>query len=81
MAIDATIAGSLEHVVLSSAQGHAFMMEAQRVGMLEGKMGMREGLTQRIIGESGGGQARAFLPAMLGGTPTAVPGMKPPGTA
>ncbi|MGH2620637.1 MAG: hypothetical protein ACRDHG_08725 [Anaerolineales bacterium] len=80
MAMDVVMAGSLEHVVLSSAQGHAFVMEAQRIGMLEGKVGMREGLTQRIIGESGGGQARAFLPAMLGGVPTAVPGMKPPGT-
>ena len=70
MAMDATIAGSLEAVVLSQAQGHAFVMEQGRLGMLEGKVGMREGLTQRIIGESGGGQARAFLPAGLGGAPT-----------
>ena len=48
MAMDATIAGSLEAVVLSQAQGHAFAMEQGRLGMLEGKVGMREGLTQRI---------------------------------
>ena len=73
MAMDATIAGSLEAVVVSMAQGHAFAMEQGRLGMLEGKVGMREGLTQRIIGESGGGQSRAHLPAALGGVPTAVP--------
>lgn len=70
MALDVTMAGSLEAVILSQAQGHAFIMEAQRAGLLEGKVGMREGLTQRIIGESGGGQARAFLPAGIGGTPS-----------
>lgn len=70
MAMDATISGSLEGVILSQAQGHAFVMEQGRLGTLEGKIGMREGLTQRIIGESGGGQARAFLPAGLGGVPT-----------
>jgi hypothetical protein len=67
---DATIAGSLEAVVLSQAQGHAFVMETGRLNTLEGKTGYREGLTHRIIGESGGGQARAFLPAGLGGVPT-----------
>lgn len=72
MAMDATIAGSLEAVVVSMAQGHAFAMEQGRLGMLEGKVGMREGLTQRIIGESGGGQARAFLPGGMGGAPTVV---------
>lgn len=70
MAMDATIAGSLEGVILSQAQGHAFCMEQSRLGMLEGKVGYREGLTHRIIGESGGGQARAFLPAGIGGVPT-----------
>lgn len=69
--MDATIAGSLEAVVLSQAQGHAFGMEAQRINYLAGVMSTREGLTHRIIGESGGGQARAFLPAGLGGVPTA----------
>lgn len=64
---------AMNAVILSQAQGHAFAMEQGRLGTLEGKVGMREGLTQRIIGESGGGQARAFLPAMLGGTPTALP--------
>jgi hypothetical protein len=70
MAFDPTMAGSLEAVVLSQAQGHAFSMEQGRLGVLEGKVGMREGLTQRIIGESGGGQARAQLPAGLGGVPS-----------
>lgn len=69
-AVDAQVAAGMEHVILSSAQGHAFVMEQGRLGMLEGKVGMREGLTQRIIGEAGGGQARAFLPAGLGGVPT-----------
>lgn len=72
MAMDATIAGSLEAVVLSQAQGHAFTMEQGRLGMLEGKVGMREGLTQRIIGESGGGQSRSQQPATKGGTPTSL---------
>lgn len=70
MAMDATIAGSLEGVILSQAQGHAFAMEQGRLNHLAGVMNTREGLTHRIIGESGGGQARAFLPAGMGGTPT-----------
>lgn len=70
MAMDSTIAGSLEAVVLSQAQGHAFCMEQSRLGTLEGKVGFREGLTHRIIGESGGGQARAQLPGGAGGVPT-----------
>ncbi len=70
MAASDRAAESMEAVVVSQAQGHAFTMEQGRLGMLEGKVGMREGLTQRIIGESGGGQARAFLPAGIGGTPT-----------
>ena len=72
MALDATISGSVEHVVLSSMQGHAFVMEQGRIGMLEGKVGMREGLTHRVIGESGGGQARAQLAGGKGGVPTVV---------
>jgi len=70
MAMDTTIAGSLEAVVLSQAQGHAFCMESGRLNHLAGVMSTREGLTHRIIGESGGGQARAQLPAGLGGVPT-----------
>lgn len=54
----------------SQAQGHAFIMEQGRLNHLAGVMSTREGLTHRIIGESGGGQARAFLPAGIGGTPT-----------
>jgi len=33
-------------------------------------VGYREGLTHRIIGESGGGQARSQQPAGQGGVPT-----------
>ena len=64
-------AESMELVAVTQAQGHAFTMEQGRLGMLEGKVGYREGLTHRIIGESGGGQSRAFLPAGRGGVPTA----------
>jgi hypothetical protein len=63
-------AESMEAVVVSQAQGHAFSMEQGRLGMLEGKVGYREGLTHRIIGESGGGQSRAHLPSGAGGVPT-----------
>ena len=63
-------AESMEAVIVTQAQGHAFTMEQGRLGMLEGKVGYREGLTHRIIGESGGGQARAHLPAGQGGVPT-----------
>jgi hypothetical protein len=63
-------AESMEAVVVSQAQGHGFVMEQGRLGMLEGKVGYREGLTHRIIGEAGGGQARAHLPAGAGGVPT-----------
>jgi len=61
---------SMEAVLVTQAQGHAFSMEQGRLGMLEGKVGYREGLTHRIIGESGGGQSRAHLPAGQGGVPT-----------
>jgi hypothetical protein len=73
MVFDTTIAGGVEMCALTQMQGHAFVMELSRLNTLEGKVGMREGLTQRIIGESGGGQARAFLPGTLGGVPTALP--------
>lgn len=63
-------AEAMEGVIVSQAQGHAFAMEQGRLGMLEGKVGYREGLTHRIIGESGGGQSRAHLPAGQGGVPT-----------
>lgn len=63
-------AEAMEHVVVTSAEGHAFVMEQGRLGMLEGKVGYREGLTHRIIGESGGGQSRAHLPGGQGGVPT-----------
>jgi len=63
-------AESMEACVVTSAQGHAFVMEQGRLGMLEGKVGYREGLTHRIIGESGGGQSRAHLPGGAGGVPT-----------
>ena len=70
MAATDRAAESMEAVVVSQAQGHAFVMESGRMAMLEGKVGYREGLSHRIIGESGGGQARAFLPAGIGGVPT-----------
>ena len=61
---------SLELVAVTQAQGHAFAMEQGRLGMLEGKVGAREGLTHRVIGESGTGQTRSQQPAGAGGTPT-----------
>lgn len=64
------MAGAVEAVVVSQMQGHAFIMEAARQQHLAGVMSTREGLTHRIINESGGGQARAQLPAGMGGTPT-----------
>lgn len=70
MAIADTMGGAVEAVVLSQMQGHAFVMEQGRLGMLEGKVGYREGLTHRIIGESGGGQTRSQQKAGEGGTPT-----------
>ena len=66
----ARAAEAMEHVIVASSQGFAFSMEQGRLGMLEGKVGYREGLTHRIIGESGGGQSRAHLPAGKGGVPT-----------
>jgi hypothetical protein len=72
MAASERAAESMEACVVSQAQGHAFCMEQGRLSTLEGKMGYREGLTHRIIGESGGGQARAQLPGGAGGVPTVV---------
>ena len=63
-------AESMEAVLVSQAQGHAFVVEQGRLASLDGKMGYREGLAHRIIGESGGGQSRAQLPAGQGGVPT-----------
>lgn len=76
MAVSDRACESMEAVVVTQAQGHAFVMEAARHSVLEGKVGYREGLAHRIIGESGGGQARAFLPAGIGGVPTT--GVNPP---
>lgn len=70
---DDTIAGTLEAVVVSQAQGHAYVMEQGRLGHLEGKVGSREALSHRIISESGAGQSRAFLPGGMGGAPSVVP--------
>lgn len=70
MGVSERAAEAMEAVVVTQAEGHAFVMEQGRLGMLEGKVGMREGLTQRIIGESGGGQSRSQQPAGQGGTPT-----------
>lgn len=61
---------AMEGVIVAQSQGFAFTMEQGRLGVLEGKVGFREGLTHRIIGESGGGQSRSQQPAGAGGTPT-----------
>lgn len=63
-------AENMELAMVQAAHGSNFVLEQGRLGMLEGKVGYREGLTHRIIGESGGGQARAHLPAGQGGVPT-----------
>lgn len=73
MAATDRAAESMEALIVTQAQGHAFVMEQGRIGMLEGKVGYREGLTHRVIGESGGGQSRAQLPGGMGGVPTVVP--------
>lgn len=70
MAASERAAESMEAIIVTQAQGHAFVMEQGRTAVIEGKVGFREGLTHRIIGESGGGQARSFQPAGAGGTPT-----------
>lgn len=70
MAFQERSAETMELTLHSQSQGHAFIMEQGRLNHLAGVMSTREGLTHRIIGESGGGQARAFLPAGMGGTPT-----------
>lgn len=70
MAVDTTINTAMEGTIVSMSQGHAFTMEQGRIGMLEGKVGYREGLTHRVIGESGGGQTRAQLAGGVGGVPT-----------
>jgi hypothetical protein len=70
MAVDQTIATAMESTVVSMGQGHAFVMEQGRLGMLEGKMGIRETIAHRVIAEAGGGQARAQLPGGQGGVPT-----------
>ncbi len=70
MAVADTIGTAMEGTILSQANGHAFVMEQGRLGLLEGKVGYREGLTHRIIGESGGGQSRAQQAAGQGGVPT-----------
>lgn len=65
-------AETMEACVVSMAQGHAFVMEAMRHASNSGALGMREGLTHRIIGESGAGQSRAQLAGGVGGVPTIV---------
>ena len=70
MAAAERAAEAMEHVIVTSSQGHAFTMEQGRLGMLEGKVGMREGLTHRIISESGGSQTRSQQARGEGGVPT-----------
>jgi hypothetical protein len=76
MAFEARSGEAMELVLHSQSQGHAFVMEQGRLNHLSGVMNVREGLTHRIVGESGGGQARAMLPAGIGGVPTT--GVTPP---
>jgi len=70
MAASERAAEAMEGVIVGMSQGHAFVLEQGRMGLLEGKVGYREGLTHRIIGESGGGQTRSQQAAGQGGTPT-----------
>jgi hypothetical protein len=72
MAASDRAAEAMELNVVTASQGHVFVLEQGRIGMLEGKMGMRESLAHRVINESGGGQSRAQLPGGLGGVPTVV---------
>ncbi len=69
-AFDEQAGNAMTAVIVSQAEGHAFVMEALRLGHQEGKMGMREGITHRIMTESGAGQSRSQQPAGQGGTPT-----------
>lgn len=62
--------GVLETALHTANHGHIFVMEQGRLNHLSGVMSTREGLVHRVINESGGGQARAFLPAGYGGAPT-----------
>jgi hypothetical protein len=79
MAFEVRSGEVMELTLHTQAQGHAFVMEQARLGHLTGAMSTREGLVHRIVGESGGGQARAFLPGGMGGAPTVVPA-KPAGS-
>ncbi len=69
-AFDDQAANAMTAVIVSQAEGHAFVMEALRLGHQEGKMGMREGVTHRIMAESGAGQSRSQQASGQGGTPT-----------
>lgn len=66
MAATDRCAEAMEHAVVTATQGHTFVMEQGRLGHLEGKVGSREGLTHRIISESGSGFARQGVPQKAG---------------
>ena len=52
MALAETVAGCVEHVFVTSAQGHAFVMELSRLNTLEGKVGGREARSEeRRVGK------------------------------
>ena len=72
MSATARSAESMETCLVSMAQGTAYVMEAQRHASNAGSLGMREGLSYRIVEESGSGQSRAQLPGGSGGVPTVV---------
>lgn len=62
MAASDRAAEAMELAVVNATHGANFAMEQGRLAHLEGKVGFREGLTHRIIGESGGGHARQGVP-------------------
>jgi hypothetical protein len=72
MAFDVRSGEAMELTLHTQSQGHAFVMEQARLNHLAGVMSTREGLVHRIVGESGGGQARAQLAGGKGGVPTVV---------
>ena len=63
----------MEALMVSIGNGHAFLTEAARAALIEGRVGSREALSHRIIGESGSGWARALQPGVHPGTPGATP--------
>lgn len=72
MAFNERSAETMELTLHSMAQGQAFVMEQGRLNHLAGVMTSRQANAERMLTESGSGQARAFLPGGKGCVPTAV---------